>query len=206
MRKNLFNQGYVVQALDMDHQALYSILNKSFRGMGRYESWPLDTYVHCNEVDKTSKDLHDEIDAARWFSYIDRMKLVPSRDFLRRYVDHCDQLGVPTLILMVENRQQPVFAADELEVVERLGFDLVDNVYFSYLTMDIDHAFDPDNPGDECAVFKKTADRLNANRLCRSEKDVYEHIKLRNRLLDQGINLEYSDFAIYPARLSVVKL
>jgi hypothetical protein len=194
MSEKIFANGFLVKSLCDDPNKMYPPLNKSYRGMGRFISWPLEEYD-----DDISKALGSEA-WDKWFSYHNVFEIVPEKEYLHRYVKHCKELGIETMVLMVETPLNNQVAHDSLSIVECLGFDLIGGVHFSYLTMDTDYL------EDECSVFQKTVSRFNSNGLCDSIDDVYEHISMRNNLLSQGVNLEHSDWGPFPARLSIVKL
>ena len=194
MNETLFINGFLVKSLYDDTNKMYPPLNMSYRGIGRFISWPLEDHV-----DNISKDLGREA-WDKWFAYHNVFEIVPEKEYLHRYVKHCKEVGIETMILMIETPINIQIAYDSLSIVECLGFDLIDSVHFSYLAMDTDYL------EDECAIFKKTVSRLNSNGLCNSINDIYEHIDMRNNLLSNGINLEHSDWGPFPARLSIVKL
>jgi hypothetical protein len=190
----LYNNGYVVKALFDDLNTMYPPLRKNYRGIGRFTSWPLDDYD-----DKISCVLKNEA-WDKWFGFQNVFEVVPEKEFLQRYIHHCNELGLKTTILRIETPLNTQLAKDYLDVAEVLGFDLMNSVDYSFLAMDTDYL------EGECAVFKKTVSVLNANGLCNSINDIYVHMKLRNQLRLQGVNLESSDWGPFPARLSIVEL
>lgn len=194
MDEKLFINGFLVKSLYDDTNKMYPPLNMSYRGIGRFISWPLEEHG-----DDVSKALGSEA-WDKWFAFHNVFEIVPEKEYLHRYVKHCKELGIETMILMVETPLNTQIAHDSLSIVECLGFDLIDSIHFSYLTMDTDYL------EDECAIFQKTVSRFNSNGLCNSINDIYEHIDMRNNLLSQGVNLEHGDWGPFPARLSIVKL
>jgi len=194
MNEKLHINGFLVKSLRDDPHKMFPPENKQYRGVGRFVSWPLDD---CD--DDVSKALEQEA-WNRWFGRTNIIEVVPEKDYLSRYVAHCNELGIETMIMMVETPIYYQIATDSLRVVECLGFDTTDNVHFSHLTMDTDF------PEGECAAFQTIAKRLNPNGLCESISDIYEHIAIRNDLLAKGVDLELGYFGPFPARLSIVAL
>jgi len=190
----LFNNGYLVQSNCISANKMYQPIKDCYRGVGHFTSWPLDDYD-----DNISKALTNEA-FDKWFAYQNVLEVVPEKEYLYRYIKHCDELGILTTIIMIETPLDTQIAQDILKVVEVLGFDLMNSVHFSYLAMDIDYI------EDECASFLRTIKKLNSNGLCDSIEDIYDHIIIRNNLLLHGINLEYASWGPFPARLNIVEL
>ena len=194
MKQTLFNNGFLVKAAYSSPNAMYPPLKSSYRGIGKFTSWPLEwkNDIVSKSLDKEAWD--------KWFGYQNVFEVVPDKQYLQRYIEHCNELEIKTMLLMIETPLDMYQDVDSLEVIECLGFDIMDCVGFSYLVMDIDY-YDP-----ECAVFS-VAKKLNSNGLYASLDDAYEHINVRDSLLMSGVNLEHSDdWGPFPARLSIVKL
>ncbi|HBT95292.1 MAG TPA: hypothetical protein DEB24_03995 [Coriobacteriia bacterium] len=194
MTKNVFNNGYLIKALYDDPNKLYPPGNPCYRGIGKFVSWPLE---ECD--DDISVALTKEA-WERWFGFQDVLEVVPEREYLERYIGHCEASGIETSIMMIETPSEFQRACDFLEVVECLGYDIVSSVEFSHLTMDTDYL------EGECSAFREVARKLNSNGLYDSLADAYRHMEVRKRLLSQGVNLEIAHFGPFPARISVVKL
>ena len=89
------------------------------------------------EEDTLSKELSDEADE-KWFAFPDvKLRVVLEKSFLKRYVEHCEKLGIDTVIFQIENQ-----LAVDLKVTE-----------VSYLV-------------DEYGVFTKIVQMINKNGLC----------------------------------------
>ena len=185
--KKLYNNGYVVKGIYKDK---FSSTAPEYRGIECYPSWPLSEYS-----DDRSKKLQDEI-WNRWFAYQDILELVPTRDFLSRYIKHCEQLNIPTTILQIETPNNYQLAVDQLNEVELLGYDCIAGVNLSYLNLE---------PGYFEKYFGAIYYNLNDNKLCKTLNDVYVFWDRYYQLLMAGENLEIGPSPI-PARLSIVKL
>jgi len=199
MNEKLYINGFLVKSLRDDPHKMFPPENKQYRGVGRFVSWPLDD---CG--DDVSKALEREA-WDKWFGRMNVIEVVPEQDYLRRYIAHCNALGIETMIMMVETPLSHQIAVDSLRVVECLGFDSTDNVQFSHLTIDTDIFYGEWAEEDkDCVALKTIFERLNANGLCDSMSDIYEHIAIRNDLLAKGVNLELGE--PMPVRLSIVAL
>lgn len=189
---NIYNNGYVVKG---KFRTIYSQDFDNYRGIGCYTSWPLNEY---EDKDNLAKILSKESEE-RWFSFVDTTFLtVPEKDFIRRYVEHCNTLNVETVIYQIETPKNIQLATDLLEIVEILGWDCLATAQYSYLA---DEAYNSFN----LKPLKKFKQRINKNSLFDSIDDVWEFIEVRNNLLKQGVNLEDYYEAI-PARISIVRL
>lgn len=185
--KKLYNNGYVVQGLFKDE---YTSILDSYRGIESFVSWPLDNFN-----DTISKKLQDEA-WVKWFSYNDILEVTPERDYLNRYINHCNELGINTMILQIETPYNNQIAIDDLKIKKVLGFDCITGVRLSYLNLEpkyLEEHF--------LEIYKK----LNVYRLLNTIDEIYDFLKIYNRLLDEGENLEYSGSPV-PACLSVVGL
>lgn len=183
----LYNNGYVVQGL---YKNDYTSDVIGYRGIQEFYSWPLSK---C--VDSISKALEEEA-YSKWFAYHDILYVVPEKDYLARYINHCRYLGIDTQILQIETPRNNQVAIDTLEIIEVLGFDCITGVYISYLNLEPDY-------------FQKmlytTYSKLNNNYICKNIDDTYEFLNAYERLLSEGENLEW-EYNPVPARLSIAKI
>ena len=195
----LNNNGYLVKALSNSPYEPFISISKNYKGIGVFFSWPLS-----DKVDAISKTIENEA-SEKYFNYEEAVFwLIPDKKFLLLYMNHCKKLGMETLILRVETKLENQQADDELEVSEVLGFDLADNVDFSYLAYDMGCLNNPTI--SELKVFEQSKLKLNKNGLFDTYEDAVDHLEIRNKIVEQGIDIEHSDSEIYPLRLSIVKL
>ena len=185
--QGLFNNGYVVKGL-FDNE--YSSSLPHYRGVEKFVSWPLDDYD-----DFLSKKLQDEA-WDKWFGYQNVLELVPERDYLQRYINHCKELDIDTTIIQIETPNNNQLAVEQLKIVDVLGFEYIAGVQYSYMHL---------KPKYMEEKFSETVRKLNTNILCNTLDDIYEFIGKYNQLLRCGENLECLDNPV-PAYLSIVKL
>ncbi len=186
--QKLYNNGYVVKGLFKNE---YTSFLDNYRGIESFVSWPLDD----NDDDLISKELQEEA-WNKWFAYQDILEVVPERDYLFRYINHCHELGIDTMILQIETPNNSQIALDNLKVIEVLGFDCIAGVRLSYLNLE---------PRYFKEHFLGLYQKLNSNRLFNAIGETKDFIDAYKRLLDEGENLECVDNPV-PARLSVVEL
>lgn len=182
---NLYNNGYVVKA-----QNKYITFDTNYCGIECFSSWPLDDFF-----DYTSKALQNEA-WEKWFGYQNVLEIVPEKDYLIRYINHCNELRIKTIIFKVETPKNTQIALDELKVIQVLGFDCITGVNLSYLNM---------NPEAFSMKFNKSFFQLNSNHLFDTLNDAYDFLYRYNELMEAGENLEYGENPT-PARLSIVEL
>lgn len=109
---------------------------------------------------------------------------------------HCKKLNIDVFIMKVMSSKNTFMADKDLDETEELGFDCMAGDSISYLT----EVLAEDN-GLE--VYKRFKDKLNSNGLLSSYKDVEDFIRARNKLLEQGVNLE-NYWEPVPVKLSIV--
>lgn len=183
----LYNNGYLIKGLDDSQQT--SPLNE-YRGIEKFISWPLDY-----EQDNISKELQQEA-FDKWFSYQNVLEVVPEKEFLLKYVCHCQRLKIKTTILKVQTFNDFPTAKTELKVKEILGFDCIVGTQLSYLNLDPLYFKDK---------FPGLFSRLNSNRLFSTIQDAEQFISQYNKLVDSGENLENCGLPVV-ALLSTVVL
>lgn len=183
----LYNCGYIVQRSDNEHNFAS---NSIYKGVEHFQSWPLKRMD-----DKISIELEGEA-WNKWFSYTNSIETVPDKDFLLRYVSHCNRNNISTTVIKVEILESSFIRSDELRVIEVLGFDCIVGSSLSYLNLTEESLK---------KYFYKTYLKLNKNGLCKNVDDIHEFLREYNNLLNQGINLE-SYGNPFPARLSRVEL
>ncbi len=185
--QKLFNNGYVVKGIIKNQ---WTSFVQDFRGIDEFVSWPLDDFD-----DEVSKNLRNEA-WDRWFGFPDVLEVVPERDYLNRYVDHCIAMGVGPLIFQIETPNRAQTTEEHLDVLEVLGFDCILGVSISYLNLE---------PKYFAERFGELYQKLNKNRLFNTIEETDAFLNIYNRLLENGENLEHGPNPI-PARLSIVKL
>lgn len=170
-----------------------------YKGLGRYDSWPL-----FYEKDEKSKLLTHEA-GDKWFNlfyndYDDKYALavVPSPDFLRKYIEVCEAKKIKIRIIRVEtNRSIP--AADEIKLETIfLGFDYVTSQsFFSVLYDDLYALEVPEK-------LQRFTTLLNSNGMFSCEEDLYAYVKSRDDVINDGYNLEtHGDFCMM--KISLIK-
>ena len=120
----------------------------------------------------------------KWFAYQNVLEVVPERNYLSRYVNHCNELGIDTMILQIETPNNNQIAFDKLKVIEVLGFDCIAGVRLSYLNLE---------PGYFEKHFSGIYQKLNANMLFNSMDDIHDFLDIYEKLLNEGENLENGD-------------
>lgn len=185
--QRLYNNGYVIKGLFKNK---YTSLLDSYRGIENFVSWPLDDFN-----DSLSNQLKAEA-WDKWFAFQGVLEVVPEKDYLSRYINHCNELNINTMILQLETPNNNQTANDNLKTIEVLGFDCITGVNLSYLNL-------------EPRYFEEHISemylKLNANRLFNTIDETYMFLDTYNRLLNEGENLE-TGYNPIPVRLSVVEL
>jgi hypothetical protein len=183
----LVSNGYVVKGLGIKNSLFDS---DNYKGIAKYISWPLKKLD-----DNTSNNLENEC-WERWFSFHDVYDLVPERDFLKRYIKHCNSCNIKTQILQVQTQNKNQIASDILRVSSILGFDCIAGTDLSYLCMPSENIKE---------YFGSIYNKLNPNGLFNTIDDAYQFLEIYNRLLSEGINLEDWGNPV-PAKISLVSL
>lgn len=183
----LVNNGYLIQGLYKNER---TSLLEHYEGVEKYVSWPL------RDMDDYKSKLLEEEAWDSWFGYKNILEVIPSKAYLIKYKNHCIEKGLNIRILKVETPIYNQLAIDELKVSNVLGFDCIEGIQLSYLNLDnlfFQHQFP--------SVYEK----LNKYGLFDTIEYVYEFLRQYDKLLDEGVNLEYGSSPT-PARLSTVEL
>ena len=131
----LINNGYVVQDLN------YLIFDQdSYNGVQKFKSWPLRKYN-----DNESLMLED-FAWKKWFAYHGCFETVPDVKFIKKYINHCNHLGIEIRLLQIESPTKYMETSNTLSIKKVLGFDCVAGIELSYLCM----------PNQDLKKFPKT--------------------------------------------------
>ena len=83
------------------------------------DTWPLEVYE-----DDLSAQLSNEAEQ-NWFGYNDgRLLTVPSKEYIRRYIEHCKEIGIRYNILFVKSPCKKIITGEFPKRTEKLGYDL----------------------------------------------------------------------------------
>lgn len=170
--------GIIVQS----EKARSSALSK-YRGIGVYDCWPL-----AELSDEKARAITEEAEDC-WFGYMYNdntypLAVVPTMEYIDRYVVICNILGIDTRLIMVESeRSVPRF--ENIEVTtELLGFDYVTSQEFFSVVED-------DLFGQEIVEpSSKYNELVNDKGLFVNETDLESYIHDRNDAIAKGYNLE----------------
>lgn len=186
----LFNNGYIVKDL-IDNEDL--LINHSvYKGIQSYHNWPL-----ARENESVSKELTKAIN--NYFDGNDHIEIMTDTELLKRYFMHCKKLNMDVFIMKVMSSNNTLTADKDLDEIEELGYDCMAGDSISYLT----EVLAEDGNGLE--EYKRFKDKLNSNGLLSSYEEVEDFIRARNKLLEQGVNLE-NYWEPVPVKLSIVAI
>ena len=187
MDKTFYNNGYIVKSYNIN---LYKQIENNYNGIGRYTSWPLDDYN-----DDISVDLKDEANR-NWFGYDDkRIFTIPNMDYVKKYVCHCNNLGVETFIMYIQSTCNIITSLETPKSSNFLGYD------YSCGELDYSALYDDIwGDGESIEQFINFRSILNDNGLFATYEDMQEYIEIRNMLMIQGVNLE-DYYTLYPMRI-----
>lgn len=186
----LYNNGYIVKDL-IDNEEL-SIDHNIYRGLQSYHNWPLS-----NETDSISKEITKSVE--NYFDENNYIEIIRDVKLLTKYVNHCKKLGKRVIILKIMSKDDTFIADEDLNEIEILGYDCMAGDSISYLS-EIHTKI-----CDEFEIYKSLKTKLNINGLLNSYEEVEDFIRKRNKLLEQGINLE-DYWKPVPVRLSLVAI
>ncbi len=186
----LYNNGYVIKDL-IDNEDL-SLSSDVYRGIENYHSWPLET-----QKDSVSLDLTKQLE--KHFDENDYVEILKDVNLLKKYVKHCKELGIDVVIFKIMTANNSLVTNVDLKEIEVLGYDCIVGGSVSYLT----EVFCDEL--EKFELFNKTKKKVNSNGLLNSYDEAEVFIKEREKLIEQGLNLEAYWKAV-PARLSIVTL
>lgn len=166
----LINNGYIVQGLN------YPIFEQDiYNGVQKFKSWPLRKHN-----DNVSIMLED-VSWKKWFAFHGNFEIVPDVEFIKKYISHCNVLGIKIRLLQIETLNKYQIATTKLPVKKTLGYDCIAGIELSYLCMQIQ---------DLKEYFPISSLKINNNGLFDKIDDVYEFLSFYQKLIDEGINLE----------------
>ena len=176
----MYKNGYVIKGLfDGQYTRPLDQLSEKYRGIGRYISWPLDSYEDPNSK-RISKELFLYLNPGPYGLQF----TVPKKKLLEEYTALCLDHGIETTVLMIESSYEYPLIDDELPIVEFLGYDCIESGDFSYWY-------------DEMKVF---IDKLAALNICLNKNvlfdniaDAKRYIDLRNLAISEGMNFEHGE-------------
>jgi hypothetical protein len=186
----LYNNGYIVKDL-IDNEDLL-ISHSIYKGLQSYHNWPLE-----KEGDLISKELTKAVQ--NFFDENGYIEIMRDTKLLRRYVSHCKKLKINVIIIKIMSSKYTFISDEDLEEMEVLGYDCMAGDSVSYLTEIHTEG------GDRVESYKRIKDKLNTNGLLSTYEEVEDFIKERNKLLEQGVNLE-DYWESVPVRLSLVAI
>ena len=190
----LCNNGYIVKDL-IDNEDLS--INHAYRGLQSYHNWPLE-----KEEDTISKELTKS--AASLFErhlekYGYEYEIITDVELLKKYVNHCKNLQLEIIVMKIMSNKNAPVSSNDLKEIEILGYDCMATESESYLA----EIYAED--GDEFEPYKSIKGKVNSNGLLNTYEEVEDFIGKRNKLLEQGLNLE-DYWEPVPVRLSIVEI
>ena len=155
--------------------------DKTYLGIGRYVTWPLDTFTDDVSVNLTTEAIE------RWLGYQDnRLYVVPDLDYLQRYTYHCQELNISTFCMQVESSNSIITTEVCLPVVRYLGYEYVD-VDMSTSCM---HEDLTTNDNYIQSVFAPIKQSLNMYGLIDSIDKMQQYKQFRKKLIREGYDME----------------
>jgi len=196
----IYTNGYIVKDIN-DNEDLI-IKDDIYRGLETYYSWPLEKKddIVSRELTRLAEASFEENSLEGNFYY----EILTDVELLKRYVNHCNELQIEIIIMRVMTNKNAFIANEELNETEVLGYDCIAGYAYSYLS-DIHVESQNDFAQNDFASYKTLKDKTNSNGLLNTYDEVEDFIVKRNKLLEQGINLE-DYWEPVPARLSLVEI
>mgnify|MGYP003589673382 CR=1 FL=1 len=180
MISDLYPCGFVVQSSEPGYLfTLLGINELRYCGLGRYLTWPLEHVQNDLVADGFWKEA-----SRTWFNYTDeRAWSVPDQDYIRRYVNYCESLGIKTRVLSLWSTFDfsMEFERDESKSI-LLGYDysggdldcsLIYNDLFDTIIDDVTEQ------------FTQARESLNENGLFSNLKDAEQYVTLRIKLQEK---------------------
>lgn len=178
MKKTWLKNGFIIKAIGNKGVPLDL---KNYFGIGAHETWPLD-----ERTDSVSETLNRE-SMERWFGFRgNRLWAVPDMVYLKRYADHCQELGLNIFCLQVESLNNFSTTFESVAIEQDLGFDYADvdmqtSCFYEDLVTKIEFiqkAFAP---------IKK---QLNQFGLMPSQEVAEQYLAVRRNLIRGGYDME----------------
>lgn len=207
----LFNNGIVVQALnkeriDFKYKGNFTDTEfenfKSYKGLGRYLSWPLE-----REEDKLSKQLTAE--TKKWFvndfpnggiSYNPR--IIPDEAFCIKYLSYCKEKGIKVRVMFCKTEMKKPIWNSPIPKLNFLGFDYaIPMDFYSTIPEDL---LNPDRRYLSNNIYQALIQckyKLNNNKLFSNEIDILKYINSRERVIRSDIQLDFTISQEHPAHL-----
>jgi hypothetical protein len=194
-----YNNGVVVQDIgfdsteftDSEHRGKRSRRYLAYRGLGRYNSWPLI-------VETGEQQLIDEANK-KWWGYFRTssqetlaLGTVPERDYCIRYINHCRSKGIVTRLLFCRTEIEWPIWDSPFPSMKFLGYDYSGSQSFNEIIPD-DLLFDlPSHRkyGLEMQRLFECAKYLNKNQLFNTESDIREYIRRKQIAIAAGNDFE----------------
>jgi hypothetical protein len=166
---------------------------RSYRGIGRYISWPLE-----KQTDSISKELTSEA-TERWFyrfynedSLQYALEVVPDLDYCVRYLRVCHDKGIKVRVLFCTTERNYPFWEDSIPEGVFLGYDYATSTDF-YSTIPDDMLLDASPP-----ILQTFRTFLNSYKLFNRMQDLNSYISKRQDSVKAGAPIEdFGDFCIF---------
>lgn len=109
-------------------------------------------------------------------------------EYLNRYIEHCNHLGIEIRILQIQTtRDNPVVKNIDLMEGKLLGYDYASGSSFTSLFAE--DMVEKDN--EELIEFRQFDEKINNNGMIDNPEDIEKYVLVRERLIQNGINLEH---------------
>lgn len=178
MEKTWLKNGFVIKAIGGERSKPEL---KNYFGIGINETWPLD-----ERTDSVSVDLNREA-MERWFGFCDdRLWTVPDTAYLKKYANHCRELGLKIFCLQVESQNNLNTTFESIAIEQVLGFDYADvnmetSCFYEDMVTKIEFVE---------KAFAPIKEQLNQFGLMPSKKVAEQYLDLRHYLIDRGFDME----------------
>ena len=168
----VFN-GIIIQDLRKPIPESYiSILHSRYKGIHQYYHAPL--LGICNEQ---CKKLTDE---AMWQRYEDGtsslLEFISSLDLAKRYINECENQGIPIRILFAESDYAEEIWKDKLPKMKLLGYEYLEIPFDTQIITDLDW----------CQLFHPFHTLLNENGLFNSIEDAQKFKECYDKAFREG--------------------
>lgn len=159
--------GYVIQKKT---NKFLGMNKDSYMGLGKFEIWPLQVCEDEKSV-LMSKEAEN-----KWLTYCDgRPLVIPDFNFVKRYMEHCNKLGIEVFCFSIESNDCSYCLEHNLSDFKVLGYDYVDvDMCTSCLYEDIT---------SDCLEYRKIYSsiflKLNKHLLFDSIVDMEKYLEIR---------------------------